>query len=123
MRLLIAFAALTLPVAASAQSLTATNYTVDEPMARPADAKLVWADEFEGNALDPAKWGYDNSRNKSGWYNGELQYYGQRPENVRVGNGQLIIEARHEKLNAHQYSDYGGQSYTSGKIWTNGKAS
>jgi beta-glucanase (GH16 family) len=123
MRVVLALIAVALAPAASAQSLTATNYTVDEPMARPADATLVWSDEFEGSALDPAKWGYDGSRNKSGWYNGELEYYGARPENVRVGNGQLVIEARREKLNARQFPDYGGQSYTSGKIWTRGKAS
>ena len=123
MRLFIALALLALPLAASAQSLTATNYAVDEPMPLPAEMKLVWSDEFDGAALDPTKWGYDPSRNKEGWYNSELQYYGQRPENVRVGNGQLIVEARREKLSARQFSDYGGQPYTSGKIWTKGKAS
>ena len=122
MRLLIALSALALPVAAAAQSLTANNYAVGEPMLRPTDAALVWSDEFDGTTLDPSKWGYDTSRNKEGWYNGELQYYGARPENVRVGNGQLIIEARRETLNARQYPDYGGQSYTSGKILTKGKA-
>jgi len=122
MRLLIALSALALPVAAAALSLTANNYAVGEPMLRPTDAALVWSDEFDGTTLDPSKWGYDTSRNKEGWYNGELQYYGARPENVRVGNGQLIIEARRETLNARQYPDYGGQSYTSGKILTKGKA-
>jgi len=123
MRLPIAFAAAcALSAAAQAQSLTANNYAVDEPMPRPADTKLVWADEFDGKALDMHKWSYDGSRNKAGWYNGELQYYGARPDNVRVENGQLIIEARREKLNARQYPDYGGQAYTSGKIWTKGKA-
>jgi beta-glucanase (GH16 family) len=110
-----------LPMAAGAQTMTATNYMVEEPMALPADAKLVWADEFDGNTLDLSKWDYDRSRNKDGWYNGELQYYGARPENVRVANGQLIIEARREKLNSRTYPDYGGQAYTSGKITTKGK--
>ena len=121
--LLVALAALTLPAAVAAQSPTATNYQVDEPMPLPAGATLVWSDEFDGDALDSAKWGYDGSRNRTGWYNGELQYYGRRPENVRVVNGQLIIEARHETLNARRYPDYGGQAYTSGKIWTKAKAS
>ena len=123
MRPLIVLAALAFSTASAAQSLTATNYAVDEPMPLPADVKLVWSDEFDGSALDPAKWDYDRSRNRGGWYNGELQYYGQRPENVRVGNGQLIIEARRETLDARRFADYGGQSHTSGKIWTNGKAS
>jgi beta-glucanase (GH16 family) len=122
-RISIALAALALSAAAAAQSPTATNYKVDEPMPLPAGATLVWSDEFDGTALDSEKWGYDGSRNKSGWYNGELQYYGQRPENVRLGNGQLIIEARRETLSPRHFPDYGGQSYTSGKIWTKGKAS
>ena len=113
---------LALPAVADAQSLTATNYTVDEAMPRPADARLIWADEFDGAALDPAKWGHDGSRNKAGWYNGELQYYGARPENVRVEQGHLIIEARRETLAPAQYPDWGGQDYTSGKIMTRGKA-
>jgi beta-glucanase (GH16 family) len=120
---LIAIVMPALTTAAAAQTPTATNYSVDEPMPRPAQAQLVWSDEFDNDALDTSKWGYDGSRNKSGWYNGELQYYGARPENVRVANGQLIIEARRETLNPRQFPDYGGQAYTSGKVWTKGKAS
>jgi len=123
MRLLIALAACAWPVAVTAQSLTANNYAVDEPMPRPAEARLVWADEFDGTALDMSKWSYDGSRNKLGWYNGALQYYGARPDNVRVANGQLIIEARRETLDPRRYPDWGGQAYTSGKIVTRGKAS
>ena len=122
MRLSLGLALGLLPMAAGAQTMTATNYMVDEPMALPPDAKLVWADEFDGNTLDLSKWDYDRSRNKDGWYNGELQYYGARPENVRVRNGQLIIEAKREKLYSRSYPDYGGQAYTSGKIMTKGKA-
>ena len=122
MRLLIALAIAALPFAAAAQSLTANNYAVDEPMPRPADAKLVWADEFDGAALDTSKWRYDTVRNKLGWYNGELQYYGARPQNVRVENGHLIIEARRETLSPAQFPDWGGQIYTSGKIVSRDKA-
>jgi beta-glucanase (GH16 family) len=101
----------------------ATNYRIDEPMARPADARLAWSDEFDGTRLDPRKWRYDISRNKLGWYNGELQYYADgRPENVRVENGRLIIEARREDLDPKKYPDWGGQHYTSAKIATQGKA-
>ena len=123
MRLTIALAAASaLAAGATAQSLTANNYAVDEPMPRPADAKLVWADEFDGKTLDMGKWSYDRSQNKTGWPNGELEYYGARPENVRLENGHLIIEARRETLDPHRYADWGGQSYTSGKIVTKGKA-
>src|SRR3954452_17170965 len=77
----------------------ATNYRVDEPMTRPAGARVVWSDEFDGTVLDPSKWRYDTARNREGWYDGELQYYAAgRPANVRVEGGHLIIEARREDL-------------------------
>lgn len=61
-----------------------------------ADAtwKLVWSDEFDrAGTPDPAKWAYETGfvRNK------ESQYYtSARPENARVENGHLIVEARKE---------------------------
>ncbi len=45
-----------------------------------------------------------------GWGNNESQYYTDRPENVRVENGKLIIEARNEM--------YQGSKYTSARIKT-----
>ncbi|MEI9928266.1 MAG: glycoside hydrolase family 16 protein [Sphingomonas sp.] len=93
----------------------------DEPIAAPAGAKLVWADEFDQPGLDSRKWRYDTSRNRAGWYNEELQYYAaDRPDNVRVQDGALVIEARHERLSSE--ADYGGQDYSSGKIMTQGLA-
>jgi beta-glucanase (GH16 family) len=88
----------------------------------PKGYKLVWSDEFDKPGLpDAAKWGYDTGRNSAGWNNNELQYYtAQRLENARVENGQLIITARKERLT--NASDYGGQSYTSARLLTRGKA-
>ncbi len=88
----------------------------------PAGWTLAWSDEFEGEGLpDAAKWDYDTSRNQQGWYNNELQYYArERPENARVTGGRLVITALKEKpANA---PDYGGQSYTSARMLTRGKA-
>jgi beta-glucanase (GH16 family) len=73
---------------------------------------LVWHDEFDGDALDPARWGYDQG---GLWSNGELQFYTARKENVRVEGGHLVIEARKE--------EFGGNDFTSGRINTVGKAS
>ena len=102
----------------------ANNYRIDEAMARPAGARLVWSDEFDGSALDTSKWRYDTARNRTGWYNGELQYYAAgRSENVRVADGRLVIEARREDLDPGRYRDWGGQHYTSGRILTRGQAS
>jgi beta-glucanase (GH16 family) len=93
-----------------------------EPFAPPAGYKLVWADEFEVDGLpDPAKWGHDTHRNKSGWYNHEQQYYaGPRAENAVVLGGRLRITARKEDLGAQ--ADWGGQPYSSSRLLTRGKA-
>ncbi|GAB3495439.1 hypothetical protein GCM10027341_12820 [Spirosoma knui] len=80
----------------------------------PSNRKLVWSDEFEGTGLpDSTKWRYDVGG--SGWGNNELQFYtAKRPENARLENGKLIIEARKE--------NYQGKGYTSARLLTQGKA-
>jgi beta-glucanase (GH16 family) len=51
--------------------------------------KLVWADEFNKNGVpDPSSWTYE----KGFVRNNEFQWY--QPENARVENGKLIIEAK-----------------------------
>jgi hypothetical protein len=79
----------------------------------PSGWTLVWADEFNGTALDTTKWNIEVNGNGGG--NNELQYYTARPENVRVTGGELVIEARREA--------YMGKQYTSGRITTQNKAS
>jgi beta-glucanase (GH16 family) len=66
--------------------------------------KLVWSDEFKKNGLpDASKWGYDVGDN--GWGNQEKEYYSEnRTENARVENGMLIIEARHDNFQGHEYT-------------------
>ncbi len=84
---------------------------------------LVWADEFNGQAIDRSNWTYDIGAN--GWGNQELQYYTDRAANSRIvhdasGNGMLVIEARRE--------NYQGSAYTSARLksqglqnWTQGR--
>ncbi len=72
--------------------------------------KLVWHDEFDGTAVDKANWTYDLGG--GGWGNGEAEFYTDRPENARLENGLLIIEARQEK--------YEGSYYTSARLKTQG---
>jgi len=79
------------------------------PPAAPA-WRLDWSDEFDGAALDPAKWTPELGGH--GFGNHELQYYTARPENLRVAGGMLVIEARRE--------DYRGMQYTSARIKTAG---
>ncbi len=89
---------------------------------RPADHRLVWADEFDTPGLpDASKWVYDIGMNKQGWHNRELQYYSNaRPENSVVRDGRLVITARKEALRSA--ADWGGQAYTSARLITQGKA-
>ncbi len=80
------------------------------PIAAPPGWHLVWHDEFDGNAIDPGNWTFDTGG--GGWGNGEAEYYTERPENARLENGTLVIEARQEK--------YQGSYYTSARLKTQG---
>jgi beta-glucanase (GH16 family) len=70
--------------------------------------RLVWSDEFnyEGTP-DTTKWTYDlgdGCPNVCGWGNHELEYYTNDLKNVRVENGNLVIEARKENKEGKQYT-------------------
>ena len=90
----------------------------------PAGFRLVWSDEFEDAGLpNTAKWSFDTERNAVGWYNNELQYYGNaRVENSSVENGLLVITARREDLSTAGLPDWGGQRYSSARLITRDKA-
>lgn len=75
------------------------------------DYKLVWSDEFDGTELDTSVWNYQQGGN--GYGNQEKQYYTSRPENVRIEDGCLVIEARKER--------YESNDYTSARINSKGK--
>ena len=108
------------PTPASIRAIATSNLPAG---GKPANWHLVWSDEFNTDGLpDPAKWKYDTEYNKAGWYNHELQYYGNaRLENTRIADGKLIITARRETLPS--LPDYNGQAYTSGALITRGLAS
>ncbi|VBB48382.1 Beta-glucanase (modular protein) [uncultured Paludibacter sp.] len=74
--------------------------------------QLVWSDEFDGNALDLSKWNIETGG--GGWGNQEKQYYTGRSQNLRVENGNLVIEALKEA--------YENNAYTSARITTKNKA-
>lgn len=75
--------------------------------------QLVWSDEFEGTELDQSVWTIQKGTGNGGWGNNEKQYYTDRSENLRVENGNLIIQARKE--------DYNGSEYTSARLMTKDK--
>jgi licheninase len=78
----------------------------------------VWGDEFDGNGRpDTTKWHYEVGGH--GWGNRERQYYTEaRPENARIEDGHLIIEARRE---AYEGSDYTSARLNSARSWTYGR--
>lgn len=73
--------------------------------------KLVWSDDFDGDKLDDSSWSYDIWKPRK--VNDEDQAYTDRPKNVRVEDGMLVIEAHKE--------DYEGARYTSGRVHSSGK--
>jgi len=82
--------------------------------------ELVWQDEFEGEGLNPDNWAFDLGRGGGGWGNHELQWYTERPENIRIENGILIIEAREEEFLRGDYTS--GRMKTEGMhSWTYGR--
>jgi beta-glucanase (GH16 family) len=83
--------------------------------------KLVWSDEFEKDGAPGASWVYDlgdGCPRSCGWGNNELQRYTSRPENVRVENGRLIIEARKgsDGYTSTRIKSGNGNSWTYGYI-------
>jgi beta-glucanase (GH16 family) len=83
--------------------------------AAAGDYSLVWSDEFDGTAVDPAKWEFQigtGCPSLCGWGNNELQYY--RAENATVADGRLTITAKKQ--------EFGGRAYTSARMRTKGLA-
>lgn len=83
---------------------TPTPFPPPEPIPVSVDEgwELVWQDEFDGDEIDRSNWDFDIGG--WGWGNGEAQYYTDRPENARVENGLLVIEARQEKYEDSYYT-------------------
>ncbi|GAA4275631.1 glycoside hydrolase family 16 protein [Aquimarina mytili] len=79
---------------------------------------LVAEDNFDVDGqIDTSFWNFDigdgSEQGIPGWGNNELQFYTDRPENVTVENGFLLITAREENFN--------GAQYTSARLQTKGK--
>ena len=92
----------------------------------PGEFELVWADEFDRDGRpDPAKWTYEHGFVR----NEELQWY--RPENARVEHGELVIEARRERVANPEFDSTSSDfrynrryaEYTSASLLTKGLAS
>ncbi|GFZ31069.1 hypothetical protein CSC2_15950 [Clostridium zeae] len=103
-------------------AVKATGYErteVTQSIQAKSDWTLSWDDEFDGsgtnvdtNGVNLDKWAYQNGTGAEygidGWGNNEKEYY--QKENIKVENGNLVIEAKPEAEN--------GKTYTSGRLWT-----
>jgi hypothetical protein len=91
--------------------IPATGYST--PLTYPGK-NLVWADEFDGAALNTNNWTFemgDGCPGNCGWGNEELQYY--REDNTTIVNGNLVITAKKQ--------NFGNKQYTSSRLITKGK--
>lgn len=109
-------------ITASASSAQASCTVTVDPILLKGERRLVWNDEFEGDALDGSKWGYQlgvqdtygSSQGPVYWGNNELEYYTQSA--VSIEDGALNITARRELMPD-------GREYSSGRILTRDKFS
>lgn len=70
--------------------------------------QLAWADEFEGETLDPANW--KRQVVKAGRFNGEWQRYTDSTDNAYIEDGCLVIKA------IHVTDVHGPDQYTSARL-------
>ncbi len=66
--------------------------------APPPGYKLAWADEFDGSKLDPNKWAYRTD---------SKHWSTQKPENVSVADGKLILAVKKEAASGKNYTGAG----------------
>lgn len=93
--------------------LSTSSCNQDETQTVVTKFNLVMEDNFDvDGAPNPDIWAFDIGRGSGndGWGNNELQFYTDRPDNVVVQNGYLIITAKQEA--------FGGASYTSARLKT-----
>jgi beta-glucanase (GH16 family) len=93
--------------------------------------QLVWSDEFDGTAIDPAKWNHDVDCWGGG--NDERQCYTDLRRNAQVKDGKLIITARKERATGPAFPTaqrndkkkaniMATKEYSSARLVTRGKA-
>jgi beta-glucanase (GH16 family) len=80
-----------------------------------AEWELVWADEFEGDAINTNNWNYQVL--EAGRFNEEWQRYTDSSDNAFVEDGNLVIQANHVS------DKHGLDQYTSARMNTANKQS
>lgn len=114
LRLILAFALffVTTSCGGSAQSST-------PPPPPNTSYVLAWSDDFSGangSSPDSTKWVMETGG--GGWGNNELESYTARPENAKVQDGNLVINAIQENFTG---TDGITRPYTSARLKTQGK--
>ncbi|WP_421811285.1 glycoside hydrolase family 16 protein [Flagellimonas sp.] len=95
-------------------AITLLGCETDDQQTVARFTELTLSEEFDTDGQpNPSIWGYEIGTGENGWGNQELQYYTDRPENVNVQNGVLLITAREESFE--------GSSYTSARLVTKDK--
>jgi len=98
----------------SAVLLTSLGCSFSEEQTVTNFNEITMQDEFDTDGAPNSNiWDYDIGTRGDGWGNNELQYYTDRPKNVTVQNGYLLITAIQE--------DFEGSSYTSARILSKDK--
>ncbi|MFB3903012.1 MAG: endo-1,4-beta-xylanase [Acidobacteriota bacterium] len=83
--------------------------------------RLAWSDEFNGPAIDTTRWEHQiGTGSPAGWGNNELEYYTDRPENSRIEDGKLVIEARKDYYQPPGTTNL-AYTYTSARMRTKNK--
>ena len=93
--------------------------------------QLVWSDEFDAARIDRSRWDFDVDCWGGG--NNERQCYTDRPQNARIEDGRLVIEARREsftgpalplamRAGAADTAATATKPFTSARLVTRGKA-
>jgi len=95
-------------------AITLLGCETDDQQTVARFTELTLSEEFDTDGQpNPSIWGYEIGTGENGWGNQELQYYTDRPENVNIQNGVLLITAREESFE--------GSSYTSARLVTKDK--
>lgn len=93
---------------------TISGCSTDETQTVATFTNLVLDENFNNDgAPNDQVWGFDIGNGIDGWGNQELQYYTDRPENVTIQNGVLLITAQQESFQ--------GSEYTSARLLTKDK--
>ncbi len=81
-------------------TLFLVSFTVYASKNTPSDWTLVWSDEFDGKTVNTSEWDYEIGYIR----NNEEQYYTNRPENAKIVDGNLVIQARREEYDYYEYT-------------------